>query len=170
MKPSSSERRQPLDCLQLRSCNEQNAYLTATCQERINVEAGPESGSNRGAIVIVKKILYGLKSSRVYFHAHLAETWLDIKSRPWCMDQTNQKIHGTISGRTQLSHLLCKWIHCLNYCSLMSWWIKAQDSNVLYANWRSDNCVICTDGWSKIRSIQHTLNQYQIPADSQHEP
>ena len=56
------------------ACNIQNAYLTADCRERIYTIAGPEFGSEAGTILIVKKALYGLKSSGADFRAHLADT------------------------------------------------------------------------------------------------
>jgi hypothetical protein len=52
-----------LDNLQLPSCNIQNVYLTADCREKIYIIAGPEFGSEAGSVMVIKKALYGLKSS-----------------------------------------------------------------------------------------------------------
>ena len=67
-----------LNSLQVMSCNIQNAYLTADCRERIWTYAGPEFGSDAGKIMLIKKALYGLKSSGAAFHAHLGETLHDL--------------------------------------------------------------------------------------------
>jgi hypothetical protein len=49
------------------ACDIQNAYLTADCREKIWTKAGPEFGSEAGAIFLVKKALYGLKSAGAAF-------------------------------------------------------------------------------------------------------
>ena len=56
----------------------QNAYLTADCREKIWTIAGPEFVSGKGTPVIIRKALYGLKSSGAAFQAHLVETLYDI--------------------------------------------------------------------------------------------
>ena len=60
------------------ACDIQNAYLTADCREKIWTRAGPEFGSESGTIMLIRKALYGLKSSGAAFCAHLAETLYDI--------------------------------------------------------------------------------------------
>ncbi len=40
-----------------------NAYLHAQCKEKIWIEGGPEFGSEEGQVFLIKKALYGLKSS-----------------------------------------------------------------------------------------------------------
>jgi len=71
-----------LNDLQLLSCDIQNAYLTADCREKIYITAGPEFGSDAGSIMVIKKALYGLKSSGAAFRAHLAETLYDLDYQP----------------------------------------------------------------------------------------
>ena len=56
-----------LNDVDLKSLDIQNAYLTADCRERIWTRAGPEFGSEQGAAMIVRKALYGLKSSGAAF-------------------------------------------------------------------------------------------------------
>ncbi len=63
-----------LNDLDILACDIQNAYLTADCRERVWIIAGPEFGSEAGKNMIVKKALYGLKSSGAAFRAFLAET------------------------------------------------------------------------------------------------
>ena len=41
-----------------------NAYIHAKCVEKIYSKCGPEFGDKEGAIVIIKKALYGLATSR----------------------------------------------------------------------------------------------------------
>ena len=67
-----------LNDLDVKACDIQNAYLTADCREKIYTIAGPEFGSERGSIMVVKKALYGLKSSGAAFRALLAERLYEI--------------------------------------------------------------------------------------------
>jgi hypothetical protein len=55
-----------------------NAYLNAECREKIWTIAGPEFGSDEGSIMIVRKALYGLKSSGAAWRAHFAATLSEI--------------------------------------------------------------------------------------------
>ncbi|CAJ1938729.1 unnamed protein product [Cylindrotheca closterium] len=56
--------------LDLQCTDIQNAFLTAP--------AGPESGEEEGKVFIVRRALYGLKSSSAAFRSHLAETFEDL--------------------------------------------------------------------------------------------
>ena len=56
-----------LSRLQVMACDIQNVYLTANCREKIWTYAGPEFGSERGQPMIIRKALYGLKSSGMAF-------------------------------------------------------------------------------------------------------
>ena len=67
-----------LNGLTVMACDIQNAYLTADCREKIWTRAGPEFGSEAGAIMLIRKALYGLRSSGAAFRAHLGETLYDI--------------------------------------------------------------------------------------------
>ena len=71
-----------LNGLQVMACDIQNTYLTANCHEKIWTYAGPEFGSERGQPMIIRKALYGLKSSGTAFRTHLAETLHDIGFKP----------------------------------------------------------------------------------------
>jgi len=71
-----------LNGLDILACDIQNAYLTADCREKIYTIAGAEFGSEAGSIMIVKKALYGLKSSGAAFRALLASTIWDLGYRP----------------------------------------------------------------------------------------
>jgi Reverse transcriptase (RNA-dependent DNA polymerase) len=62
-----------LNDIDLKSCDIQNAYLTADCREKIYTVAGPEFGSERGTLMLIKKALYGLKSSGAAFRSLLWE-------------------------------------------------------------------------------------------------
>ena len=75
-----------LNGLQVMASDIQNAYLTANCHEKIWTQAGPEFGSDRGYPMIIRKALYGLKSSGTAFRAHLAETLHDIGFKPMKAD------------------------------------------------------------------------------------
>jgi hypothetical protein len=58
-----------------------NAYLNANCRERIWTVAGPEFGNDRGAVMIIKKALYGLKSSGAAWRAMFASSLDDMGFR-----------------------------------------------------------------------------------------
>jgi len=60
----------------------QNAYLTAPCREKIWLVAGPEFGPDeQGKVMIVRKALYGLKSSGAAFRVYLADTLYELGFR-----------------------------------------------------------------------------------------
>ena len=56
-----------------------NAYLNASCREKIWFEGGVETGEDRGKVLIVTRALYGLKSSGAAWRADLAATLRDLK-------------------------------------------------------------------------------------------
>ncbi len=62
-----------LNELEVLACDIQNAYLTADCREKIYI-----IGSEEGSVMVIRKALYGLKSSGAAFRAHLAETLKDL--------------------------------------------------------------------------------------------
>lgn len=62
-----------LNDLEVLSADVENAYLTAPCREKVWLRAGPEFGHLEGSVIIIKKALYGLKSSGAAFRAYLAE-------------------------------------------------------------------------------------------------
>ena len=55
-----------------------NAYLNAPCREKIWTVAGPEFGTDAGSVMIIKRALYGLKSSGAAWRAMLAQTLMDL--------------------------------------------------------------------------------------------
>ena len=92
-----------LNVLQVMACDIQNAYLTENCHEKIWTYVGPEFGSERGQPMIIRKALYGLKSSGVAFRAHLAETLHDIDFKPMKADPD---ILDPSSGQTGRNRVL----------------------------------------------------------------
>ena len=90
------------------ACDIQNAYLTANCHEKIWTYAGPEFGSEHGQPMIIRKALYGLKSSGVAFRAHLAETLHDIGFKPTKADP-NILIHPAVKpdGSKYYEYIMC---------------------------------------------------------------
>jgi Reverse transcriptase (RNA-dependent DNA polymerase) len=67
-----------LNDLKILGCNVSNAYLNAPCREKIWVDAGPEFGSDEGAVMIVKKALYRLKSSGFSWKKMLTQNLMDM--------------------------------------------------------------------------------------------
>jgi hypothetical protein len=70
-----------LNDLELLAADIGNAYLNADTRERVHTTCGPEFGREQGRIAIIRKALYGLKSSGVAWRAHLASTLHDMQSR-----------------------------------------------------------------------------------------
>ena len=66
-----------LNGLKVLSADLQNAYLNALPREKVYFYTGPEFGNRKGCIIIVKRALYGLKTSGAAFRAKLAE---DLRS------------------------------------------------------------------------------------------
>ena len=54
-----------LNSLEVSACDIGNAYLNASCREKLWTLAGPEFGSEKGAVMIIARALHGLKSSGV---------------------------------------------------------------------------------------------------------
>ena len=82
-----------LNGLSIMACDIQNAYLTADCHEKIWIIGGPEFGSEKGTPMVIRNVLYGLKSSGAAFRAHLAETLYDISFRSSKADPERQISH-----------------------------------------------------------------------------
>ena len=97
-----------LNGLQVMACDIQNAYLTTNCHEKIWTYVGPEFGSERGQPMIIRKALYGLKSSGVAFRAHLVETLHEIGFKPKKADP-DVWIHPAVkSDRTEYyEYIMC---------------------------------------------------------------
>ena len=71
-----------LNGLDVFACDIGNAYLNANCREKLWTLAGPEFGSEKGAVMIIARALYGLKSSGAAWRAKLAETMAEIRYFP----------------------------------------------------------------------------------------
>jgi hypothetical protein len=62
-----------LNDLDIMSCDLENAYLNAPCQEKIWFEGGIECGEDYGKVCIVVRSLYELKSAGAAFRSSLAQ-------------------------------------------------------------------------------------------------
>jgi len=71
-----------LNSLPATACDIGNAYLNATCREKLWTVAGPEFGSDKGAVMIIARVLYGLKSSGAAWRSALAETMRSLNYQP----------------------------------------------------------------------------------------
>jgi hypothetical protein len=67
-----------LNDLDVLCCDIGNAYLNADCREKIWTVAGREFGSDEGRVMIIRKALYGLKSSGAAWRAHMANTLREL--------------------------------------------------------------------------------------------
>ena len=63
-----------LNDLDLLAADIGNAYLNVDTREKVHTTCGPEFGQQQGCIAIIRKALYGLKSSGAAWRAHLAST------------------------------------------------------------------------------------------------
>ena len=59
-----------------------NAYLEAKTDEKVYVIAGPEFGEKEGHVFVIKKALYGLKSSGLRWHERFADILRSMKFFP----------------------------------------------------------------------------------------
>ena len=59
-----------------------NAYLEAETAEKIYIEAGPEFGERYGHILIIRKALYGLRSSGARWHDKLSDCLRELGFLP----------------------------------------------------------------------------------------
>jgi hypothetical protein len=68
-----------LNDLQITTADVTNAYINADCREKIWTVAGPEFGATeQGCVMVIKKALYGLKSSGAAWRALLDTTLVDL--------------------------------------------------------------------------------------------
>ena len=63
-----------LNNLDIEGADIENAYLTAPCREKVWMRGDKLFGELEGKVLIVKKALYGLRSSSAAFRSFLAET------------------------------------------------------------------------------------------------
>ena len=82
-----------LNSLHVSACDIGNAYLNATCREKLWTVAGPEFGSDKGSVMIIARALYGLKSSEAAWRSTLAQTMEIMEYRPtqMCGQSEHQK-------------------------------------------------------------------------------
>lgn len=71
-----------LNGLYMLACNISNAYLKANCWEKLWTVAGAKFSSNNDTMMIISRVLYSLKSSRVAWRTKLAQTMDSISYKP----------------------------------------------------------------------------------------
>ncbi len=59
-----------------------NAYLESYTKERVYIVAGPEFGELEGSVLVIKKALYGLRSSGLRWHERFADTLRELGFTP----------------------------------------------------------------------------------------
>ena len=64
-----------------------NAYLESETKEKNYIVAGPEFGERQGHILIIKKALYGLRTSGQCFHEKFSSTLYEMGFKPSKADQ-----------------------------------------------------------------------------------
>ena len=67
-----------LNGLDVLGCDVSNAYLNAPCREKLWIEAGPEFGDDKGGTFIIKRALYGLRSSGASWRKMLMEAMVNM--------------------------------------------------------------------------------------------
>ena len=71
-----------LNGLDLMQADIGNAYLEAYTKEKVFFIAGPEFGELEGHVLVIRKALYGLRSSGARFHEKLADSLRDLGFTP----------------------------------------------------------------------------------------
>jgi hypothetical protein len=72
-----------LNGLELWAADVGNAYLEASTKEKVYIIAGPEFGEHRkGHTMLIKKALYGLRTSGARWHEHFADTLRNLGFAP----------------------------------------------------------------------------------------
>ena len=59
-----------------------NAFVNAHTNELVFTKAGPEFGDKEGMVLIIRKALYGLKSSAECWHSHFADSLRGLRFMP----------------------------------------------------------------------------------------
>jgi Reverse transcriptase (RNA-dependent DNA polymerase) len=72
----------PMNDLEIVAADVGNANLNADCQEKIWFIAGPEFGTKKGKVLIIRKALYGLKSSGAAWRALFSSTLHELGYTP----------------------------------------------------------------------------------------
>jgi len=67
-----------LNGLDILGCDVSNAYLNAPCREKIWIQAGAEFGDNQGRVMIIRRALYGLRSSGAAWRRMMTECMKDM--------------------------------------------------------------------------------------------
>ena len=67
-----------LNELDILGCDVSNAYLEAPCREKFWLEAGPEFGEDEGTVMIIRRALYGLKSSGAAWRQMISEILIEL--------------------------------------------------------------------------------------------
>ena len=67
-----------LNDLDVLGCDVSNAYLYAECKEKLWISAGKEFGSDQGTVMVIKKALYGLKTSGASWRSKISETLVNL--------------------------------------------------------------------------------------------
>ena len=68
-----------LNDLDIFACDIGNAYLNAKCREKLRTESGTEFGTEKKMVMIIARVIYGLKSSGAAWRSKLAETLMLIR-------------------------------------------------------------------------------------------
>ena len=87
-----------------------NAYLNATCREKIYTIAEAEFGDIQGKVLILKKALYGLKSSGAAWRSMLSDTILDIEFLDTVADHDVYRRLATKANGDKYYEYLCVYV------------------------------------------------------------
>jgi hypothetical protein len=86
-----------------------NAYLESYTKEKVCFVAGPEFGELEGHMFIIRKALYGLRSSGARWHDRLFDTLTDMGFSPSKMDADIWMcdLRKTIMSTSQFTSMIC---------------------------------------------------------------
>ena len=87
-----------------------NAYLNATCHEKIYTIARAEFGDLQGKVLIIEKALYGLKASGAAWRSMLRETILDMEFLDTVADHDVYRRLATTENGDKYYEYVCVYV------------------------------------------------------------
>ena len=86
-----------LNILEIIVCDIGNTYLNAPCQENILFLGGYETSNNKGKVLVITRVLYGLKSYGAAWHTKLSNT---LQSMDFISTRANSNVYCRLDVRS----------------------------------------------------------------------
>jgi Reverse transcriptase (RNA-dependent DNA polymerase) len=137
-----------------------NAYLNAATSEKLYTTAGKEFGAEEeGTLMIIRRALYGLKSSGAAYRAHFAATLTEIgftsfKADPDVWMQLAQKSNGFKYYEYILSYV----VDCL---------VVSQNPHIIIDTLQNEHKYCLKDVGPPLRYLGAQIGKYKFNDDRQ---